>query len=92
MGFDPDRTGTDSLSEMRAILGNETRISDDGRAVAAAGEFRLDVIRLDISPHKMNRYKACLRIRQAAGGPNIVVIAQTDCGPARPGSITTGEH
>jgi signal transduction histidine kinase len=78
---DDNRDGADSLSGLLAALGNDTCTAYDGaEAVAAAGEFRPDVILLDIGLPKLNGYEACRRIRQLPGGSGVVLIAQTGWG------------
>ncbi len=78
---DDNRDGADSLSTMLRIMGNDTRTAYDGEeAVAAAGEFRPDVILLDIGLPKLNGYEACRRIREQPWGREMVIIAQTGWG------------
>jgi len=78
---DDNQDGADSLSEMLKIVGNDTRTAYDGQAgVDAAGEFRPDVILLDIGLPKLNGYEACRRIRELPGGKRVVLIAVTGWG------------
>jgi len=78
---DDNRDGADSLSMMLKLMGNETRTAYDGEAaVAAAGEFRPDVILLDIGLPKMSGYDVCRRIRQEPWGGQAVIVAQTGWG------------
>ena len=78
---DDNRDGADSLAMMLKIMGNDTRTAYDGEeAVAAAAEFQPDVILLDIGLPKLNGYEACRRIREQAGGKELVIIAQTGWG------------
>jgi len=78
---DDNRDGADSLSEVLKMMGNDTRTAYDGQAgVDAAGEFRPDVILLDIGLPKLNGYEACRRIREQAGGNGVVLIAVTGWG------------
>lgn len=78
---DDNRDGADSLSEMLKMVGNDTRTAYDGEAgVDAAGEFRPDVILLDIGMPKLNGYEVCRRIRDEPWGKGIVLIALTGWG------------
>ena len=66
---------------MLKLMGNDTRTAYDGEeAVAAVGEFRPDVILLDIGMPKLNGYEACRRIREQPGGEKLIIIAQTGWG------------
>jgi PAS domain S-box-containing protein len=70
-----------SLGMMLDLMGNETRTAHDGlAAVEAAGEFRPDVILLDIGLPKLNGYDACRRIREQPWGRGIVIVALTGWG------------
>jgi CheY-like chemotaxis protein len=78
---DDNRDGADSLAEMLRLLGNDTRTAHDGvEAVAAAAEYRPDVVLLDIGLPGLNGYEACRRIRRLPGGGGVVLIAQTGWG------------
>ncbi len=78
---DDNRDSADSLSIMLRIMGNETRTAYDGHeAVAAAAEFRPEVVLLDIGLPKMTGYEACRHIREQPDGKNVVIIAQTGWG------------
>jgi signal transduction histidine kinase/CheY-like chemotaxis protein len=78
---DDNRDGADSLADMLGLMGGDTRTAYDGEeAVAAAVEFRPDVILLDIGLPKLNGYEACRRIRAQANGRKVVLIAQTGWG------------
>ena len=78
---DDNRDGADSLAEMLKMVGNDTRTAYDGQAgVDAAGEFRPDVILLDIGLPKLNGYEACRRIRNEPWGAGVVLIALTGWG------------
>jgi PAS domain S-box-containing protein len=78
---DDNRDGADSLSMMLKLMGNDTRTAYDGEAaVAAAGEFRPDVILLDIGLPKMSGYDVCRHIRAEAWGQQVVIVAQTGWG------------
>ena len=78
---DDNRDGADSLAMMLRVLGNDTRTAYDGEeAVAAAAEYRPDVILLDLGMPKLNGYEACRRIRELPFGKEVIVIAQTGWG------------
>jgi signal transduction histidine kinase len=78
---DDNRDGADSLSDMLQIMGNDTRTAYDGEAaVAAAAEFRPDVVLLDIGMPKLNGHDACRRMREQPWGADLVLIALTGWG------------
>ncbi len=70
-----------SLAMVLKLMGNEVRTAHDGlEGVAAAREFRPDVILLDIGMPRLNGYEACRRIRQEPWGKNVVLVALTGWG------------
>jgi PAS domain S-box-containing protein len=78
---DDNRDGADSLALMLRIMGNDTRTAYDGQAgVRIFGEFRPDVVLLDIGLPKLNGYEACRRIRELPLGKDIVMVAVTGWG------------
>ena len=78
---DDNRDGADTLSEMLTIMGNDTRTAYDGQeGVDVAGEFRPDVVLLDIGLPKLNGYEACRHIREQPWGKGVVLIAVTGWG------------
>jgi len=78
---DDNRDGADSLAMMLRIMGNDTRTAYDGQeGVDMAGEFRPDVVLLDIGLPKLNGYEACRRIREQPWGKGVVMIAVTGWG------------
>lgn len=78
---DDNRDGADSLSEMLKLMGNDTRTAYDGQAgVDMAGEFRPDVVLLDIGLPTLNGHDACRRIRAQSWGKDVVLIAVTGWG------------
>jgi len=78
---DDNRDGTDSLAEMLRMMGNDTRTAYDGQqGVAVAGEYRPDVILLDIGLPLLNGYEACRLIRQQPWGQGVLLIAVTGWG------------
>jgi CheY-like chemotaxis protein len=78
---DDNRDAADSLVMLLRLMGNDTRTAYDGQeGVAVAGEFRPDVILLDIGLPKLNGYEACRRIRGQSWGRKAVLIAVTGWG------------
>jgi CheY-like chemotaxis protein len=75
---------TDSAMTLDMLLklsGHETRIAHDGlEAVAAAGEFRPEVVFLDIGLPKLNGFEAARRIRGQSWGKEMVLVALTGWG------------
>ena len=78
---DDNRDAADSLSEMLKLMGNDTRTAYDGQqGVDLAGEYRPDVILLDIGLPRLNGYEACRLIREQPKGNGVVLIALTGWG------------
>jgi CheY-like chemotaxis protein len=78
---DDNWDAADSLGMVLRIMGNEVRTAHDGlEAVGAAGEFRPDVVLLDIGLPKLNGYEAARRIREEPWGKHAVLIAVTGWG------------
>jgi len=78
---DDNRDAADSLSEMLKLMGNDTRTAYDGQqGVDLAGEYRPDVILLDIGLPRLNGYEACRLIREQPTGKGAVLIALTGWG------------
>ncbi len=70
-----------SLTLMLEFMGNEVRTAHDGiEAVAAAAEFRPELILLDIGMPGMNGYDACREIRRQPWGQGTVIAALTGWG------------
>ena len=81
---DDNRDAAASLAALLQVTGNETRIAYDGEeAVAAAAEYKPDVIMLDIGLPKMDGYDACRAIRRAPDGGKILIVALTGWGQAQ---------
>ena len=71
----------DSLSMLLQINGHDTRTAFDGvEAVECAGEFRPQVILLDIGLPRLNGYDACRQIREQPWGQDMTIIALTGWG------------
>jgi PAS domain S-box-containing protein len=78
---DDNRDAADSLVMLLQLLGNATRMAYDGQqGVNVAGEFRPDVILLDIGLPKLDGYEACRRIREQSWGKKAVLVAVTGWG------------
>jgi CheY-like chemotaxis protein len=78
---DDNRDGADSVSEMLKLMGNDIRTAYDGQqGVDMAGEYRPDVVLLDIGLPKLNGYEACRRIREQPWDKKAVLIAVTGWG------------
>ncbi len=70
-----------SLALMFEMMGSEVRTVHDGQAAfEAAGEFRPDVVFLDIGMPRLNGYEAASRIRQQPWGKDIFLVALTGWG------------
>jgi PAS domain S-box-containing protein len=70
-----------SLGLLLGNLGNDVRTTHDGlAAIAAAEEYRPDVVLLDIGLPKMSGYDAARAIRRQPWGKDIVLIALTGWG------------
>ncbi len=75
---DDNKDAAISLAMMLKIMGHDTRTAHDGvEAVEAAQTFLPDVIMLDIGLPKLNGYDVCRRIRGAAWGKDMILIAVT---------------
>ncbi|HVQ28110.1 MAG TPA: PAS domain S-box protein, partial [Vicinamibacteria bacterium] len=78
---DDARDSADSLGLLLNLLGNETRTAYDGpSALAAADQFRPDVVLLDLGMPRMDGFETCRRLRENAWGQGMIVIALTGWG------------
>ena len=78
---DDNRDAADSLVMLLRLMGNDTQTAYDGQeGVEVAGEFRPEVMLLDIGLPKLNGYEACCRIREQPWGKKVVLIAVTGWG------------
>jgi CheY-like chemotaxis protein len=78
---DDNVDAADSLALMLRLMGNEVRTAHDGvAAMEAAGEFRPDVVLLDIGMPRLNGYDTCRHIREQPWGKDLKLIALTGWG------------
>jgi PAS domain S-box-containing protein len=78
---DDNPDSADSLATLMHLSGHETRIAYDGEeALAAAEEFRPEVILLDIGLPKLHGFGVCRRLREKPWGEDIVIVALTGWG------------
>ncbi|WP_165250656.1 PAS domain S-box protein [Paludisphaera soli] len=78
---DDSRDSAASMAEILKLLGSRVRVAHDGlEAVAAAEDFRPDVILMDVGMPRLNGYDATRRIREAPWGRGILVVALTGWG------------
>jgi DNA-binding response OmpR family regulator len=78
---DDNRDSANSLAMLLRLQGNDTRTAYDGQqGVDVAGEFRPDVVVLDIGLPKLDGYEVCRRIREQPWGKHLVLIAVTGWG------------
>ena len=70
-----------SMGLLLETMGNDVRVAHDGvSAVCAEGEFRPDVVFLDIGMSKLNGFEACRQIRGRPWGTEPVIVALTGWG------------
>jgi CheY-like chemotaxis protein len=80
---DDNHDSCHTLSLLLKLKGNEVRTAGDGlEAIAAAEEFRPDVILMDVGMPKLNGYEATRRIREQPYGKDIMIVALTGWGNA----------
>jgi len=78
---DDNRDAASTVGMLLKLMGNTIRTAHDGEeAVQAAGEFRPQVVLLDIGLPKMNGYDAASRIRQQEWGTKMILVAVTGWG------------
>jgi CheY-like chemotaxis protein len=79
MVIDDNIDAAETLADLVAILGHEVRAAHDGpTGIAAAAEFRPDVVLLDIGLPGMDGYEVARRLR--AGAANAVLVAVSGYG------------
>lgn len=78
---DDNVDNAESLSMLLSLNGYETRVAFDGLvALELAGQFRPQIVLLDIGLPKMNGLDVCRRIRKEPWGVDIQIIAVTGWG------------
>ena len=78
---DDNLDSASSMEILLKLLGNEVRTVHDGlEAVAAAEQFRPEVVLMDVGMPRLNGYEATRRIREQPWGREMVVIALTGWG------------
>jgi PAS domain S-box-containing protein len=78
---DDNHDAANTLAEMLAVTGHETRTAHDGlEALATAAAFRPDVILLDLGMPGLDGYDTCRRMRQEPWCRGTVLVALTGWG------------
>ncbi len=78
---DDNEDALSSLSMLVRVLGNEICRARDGlEAVAAAEQFRPEIVLMDIGMPNLNGYEAAKRIRAEPWGADILLVATTGWG------------
>ncbi|WP_020469877.1 ATP-binding response regulator [Zavarzinella formosa] len=78
---DDNRDSAESMAMMLQLLGNDVTAAHDGiEAVEKAGEFRPQIILMDVGMPRLNGYDATRRIREHSWGRDVTVIALTGWG------------
>jgi len=78
---DDHADGATSMCRLLRALGYEARQASDGLAgLAAAAEFRPDVVLLDIAMPKLDGYEVARRLRAEPWGKQLLLIAVTGWG------------
>jgi PAS domain S-box-containing protein len=78
---DDNRDGAASMAMMLQLMGNEVRTAHDGiEAIEVAGQFRPQVILMDVGMPRLNGLDATRRIREKEWGKEITIIALTGWG------------
>ena len=78
---DDNRDSADSIAMLLRLTGSDIHTAYDGvQGVEAAEQLRPDVVLLDIGMPRLNGEEACRRIRSAAWGRRMTLIALTGWG------------
>lgn len=78
--LDDNVDAADSLAMLLQVRGADVRIANDGlEAVAIAGEFKPDIVLLDIGTPKLSGYDVARQIREARGA-SVLIVAITGWG------------
>ena len=77
---DDNADAAESLAMLFEVNGDQVRIAYDGEeALEAEGDFRPEVVLLDIGMPKLSGYEGAKRIREARGG-KVLIVAITGWG------------
>jgi CheY-like chemotaxis protein len=80
---DDNRDAARMLGMLLSASGHQTETAHDGEeALVKAGEFRPEVILLDLGLPKMSGYDVCRAIRRESWGADVTIIALTGWGQA----------
>jgi len=78
---DDNRDAAESMAMLQELAGHATCVVHDGQsALAAVGEFRPDVVLLDIGLPGIDGYTVARLIRELPGGRDIFMVALTGYG------------
>jgi signal transduction histidine kinase/ActR/RegA family two-component response regulator len=78
---DDNQDAAASLRMLLQIKGHEVRMAHDGaEAVAVAGDYRPDVVLLDIGLPKLNGFDAARSMRRMLAGKRVLIVAMTGWG------------
>jgi signal transduction histidine kinase len=78
---DDNVDNAESLALLLRLGGHEARTAQTGPgAIAAASEFRPEVVLLDIGLPGMDGYEVARRLREGTGGKTLLLVAQTGYG------------
>ncbi|HET7204637.1 MAG TPA: response regulator [Steroidobacteraceae bacterium] len=77
------RDGAETITELLTRLGHRVRtVHDGGAALQVAGDFRPELVLLDIGLPTLSGYEVCRRIRAQAWGAEVTIVAMTGWGDA----------
>jgi len=80
---DDNADAAESMAVLLAMHGHDTRLAHDGdAAMAAAAEFRPDLVFLDIGMPGLDGHETARRMREQAWGKSLVIVALTGWGQA----------
>ena len=78
---DDNRDAAASLAMLLELLGHEVRVAYDGDgAVRIAGDFRPELVLLDLGMPNVSGYDACRRMRAEPWGKRMTIVAVTGWG------------
>jgi PAS domain S-box-containing protein len=78
---DDNKDAATTLALLLKLLGHETRTANDGiEALEVAGQFRPDVVLLDIGMPRLNGYDTARRLREEPWGRELLLVALTGWG------------